>query len=355
MRPLLRSLGMLTILFALVERGSAQGEAGSIDGITPAAARHGGTVTIDGKGFGAKNVQITVAGIAAQVLTATGNQATFLVPAAAPAGATVVTATNPGGHSGSIAFRVLEGILLTGTGPALAATSDMPPVGVDHSLIQNGVFLTRIDVTFAPGATVDQINQALAKVQGGIVSMSKGSPFVTIGVPQGTPAALEGVAQILRSSPGILWAFVGRAPKPDVLPIDPSSFQDKHLLPTRFPAAWNAGLLAFRNCGTQPKLPVLVADEFSDSALPPAYIGFPAQVPGFHVTPPPPPPPVVETTETHGFDVTTTLAALFDTHTPTGANPFTQCLDVVGVQIGGVTLLEALDRMATPFRRGISS
>jgi len=47
-----------------------------------------------------------VGGVPASVTSATGNQATFVVPAGVAPGVVVVTATNPGEQSGSIAFRV---------------------------------------------------------------------------------------------------------------------------------------------------------------------------------------------------------------------------------------------------------
>ena len=45
----------------------------------------------------------------AQLVSADGNRATFIVPTSASSGVTMVTATNPGGHTGSIAFRVKGG------------------------------------------------------------------------------------------------------------------------------------------------------------------------------------------------------------------------------------------------------
>lgn len=81
-------------------------QAARIDNISPSAARPGDQVTIRGNGFGGRNVAISVGGVAAHVLEAKGNTATFFVPAAASPGPTLVTATNPGGHSGSIAFTV---------------------------------------------------------------------------------------------------------------------------------------------------------------------------------------------------------------------------------------------------------
>lgn len=55
-------------------------EAGNIDSIAPACATVGDRVTITGIGFGAHNVSIAADDIPAQVVAATGNSATFIVP-----------------------------------------------------------------------------------------------------------------------------------------------------------------------------------------------------------------------------------------------------------------------------------
>ncbi len=80
--------------------------ASQITSITPSCAAAGDTVVIEGNGFGATNVTITVGGVVAQVVAATGRRVTFIVPPAVPPGLTPVTATNPGGHTGSIPLRV---------------------------------------------------------------------------------------------------------------------------------------------------------------------------------------------------------------------------------------------------------
>src|SRR2546425_6414556 len=77
-----------------------------ISSISPACAAVGDTVLLSGNGFGAPNVRVTVGGVTAQVVSASGNKVTFLVPAGVPAGVTTVTATNPGGQTSSIAMRV---------------------------------------------------------------------------------------------------------------------------------------------------------------------------------------------------------------------------------------------------------
>lgn len=89
-------------------RPTLAAEAARIDSINPSCASVGDAVTIIGIGFGAQNVKVTVGGLPAPVLTATGNQVTFTVPTNASLGSTTVTATNPGGHIGSIAFQVCD-------------------------------------------------------------------------------------------------------------------------------------------------------------------------------------------------------------------------------------------------------
>ncbi len=74
-----------------------------ITSISPFCATIGDTVVITGNGFGAHNITIKVGGVEAQVISATGNKAKFIVPAGVVAGMTTVTATNPGGQTGSIA------------------------------------------------------------------------------------------------------------------------------------------------------------------------------------------------------------------------------------------------------------
>jgi hypothetical protein len=74
--------------------------------IDPPCAGPGDMVRLTGNGYGALNVTVRVHGLLAQVVEAYGHTAVFIVPANAPAGITTVTATNPGGHTGTVAFRV---------------------------------------------------------------------------------------------------------------------------------------------------------------------------------------------------------------------------------------------------------
>jgi hypothetical protein len=74
--------------------------------LPPSCAANEANVKITGTGFSSQNVTIKIGTTLATVINATGNQATFVVPIGVAPGVTTVTATNPGGHSGSIAFRV---------------------------------------------------------------------------------------------------------------------------------------------------------------------------------------------------------------------------------------------------------
>src|SRR3989442_1596441 len=99
------------------DRGDGRSLQVRIDSITPSSAARGEQVTITGVGFGAGNVHVSVGGVAAQVLVAIGNSATFRVPFGVRPGATTVTATNPGGHSGRIAFTVVNRAPQANAGP----------------------------------------------------------------------------------------------------------------------------------------------------------------------------------------------------------------------------------------------
>jgi IPT/TIG domain len=71
---------------------NAQLQAGLIDGIAPAAARANELVTITGHGFGAFNVRVLIAGVAAQVVRTDSGHVTFRVPVGLQPGPATVTA-----------------------------------------------------------------------------------------------------------------------------------------------------------------------------------------------------------------------------------------------------------------------
>ena len=82
--------------------------AARITSIQPACAAPGQRVTLIGGGFGARNVRVTVVGVPASVVSATGNRVTFVVPLSVQPGPTTVTAKNPGvaSDTASVPFNV---------------------------------------------------------------------------------------------------------------------------------------------------------------------------------------------------------------------------------------------------------
>lgn len=350
---------LLAVAILLPASATPARAADRVSAITPQAGRPGDTVTIAGNGFGAKNVRITVAGLPAVVVKATGSVVSFVVPPAVPTGVVTVVATNPGGQRGSIAFRVLEGVRLRGTPTALARevlTSLRPAPAAPADIDSRGVILTRIDARIAADATAGELNAALVSINGGIVAMQPGVLAIVVAVPrQNTAADLALQAAVFAASPGIRAASAGQQPARQVLPFDESAAVPgmstlenvqvvHHLLPARFPAAWNAAGAGQRLLDGCRPIPVVVQDYFGQ-------IGtdwdaeFPSVVPGTLAGD--------GSADTHGFDVLTTLAANFDAGPLTGANPFQRCLDlrrvsVHGISYGGVALQLAAQLQSLP-------
>jgi hypothetical protein len=200
--------------------------------------------------------------------------------------------------------------------------------------------MTRLEIYLNPGATVGQLNSALRSVGGGIVTMLTGLPAMTISVPpQPDVNALLGLTQILDQSPAINAAFLANVVSPKVLPPGPAgdpSNRDQigHLLPARFPAAWNVSHRATNNCAGR-RVTVFVADSFGDSY--PGAADFTTEIPRFRLTGAP-----FDHTNSHGNYVTTTLAALFNGKNPAGANPFSDCLQLELVQLGNLAIVDSV-------------
>jgi len=334
---------VLALTPAVVVGAEPSQPAGRIATITPQSGRPGDEVTIAGIGFGALNLRVTVAGVPALLIRATGSTATFVVPGRTPAGVVSVVATNPGGEAGAIQFRVLEGVLLPGNpaAPVADALTDVRPIpGSPADVDVDGFILTRLDVRLTPDATVGELNVALVGVNGGIVGMQRGVLTVVVGVPrQPTAADLRRQAASMAAFPGIRLASAGRQSAAKVLPfnaLDPEPNVPSltkldvmgQLVPSRFPAAWNAAGADQRLLDGCRPVPVIVQD-YLGQASPDWTAEFPtlgaASLLGDG------------SAIRHGFDVLMTLAANFDAHALTGANPFQQCLDLRPLKVLGLS------------------
>ena len=120
----------------------------------------------------------------------------------------------------------------------------------------------------APGATVAQVNAALASVGGTIAGAVAGSPQLVVTIPDpGTLAALEDLLDALRAMPGIERATLADLPATNELPTGFASPLSAtggaalgHLVALRMPAAWNAR----RAIRLADRPTLIVADMFGD-------------------------------------------------------------------------------------------
>jgi hypothetical protein len=111
-------------------------QAARIDTVSPAQAAAGQIVTITGGGFGGRNVRITVGATAADVVSATGSRVSFVVPGGVACGPTVIRATNPGGHSGQIAFSACA---LVNLAPVVDAGPDLTVMSPNAASLKGSV------------------------------------------------------------------------------------------------------------------------------------------------------------------------------------------------------------------------
>lgn len=225
--------------------------------------------------------------------------------------------------------------------------------------IVRGYLLTRLFVAFKADATVGQVNAA-AKLVGAssIAFSSKNSTMLTFEVPrQASIVAMSALAKKINAQPGVFVALPGREFKSSVLPerepnVSVSPQDLKHLLPTRFPQAWNARNAAPADCSSK-TVDVYVWDIFgADSSRP----SFPNQFDSNNFFPDPNGVGPGDFDEAgHGYDVSLTLAAAFDSRLPTGANPFHDCLTIRQVEAFGYDMSEAIAHLLDSARNPASS
>ena len=147
--------------FTCASAAAGQSRAGRIDKIAPTAARLGEHVTITGNGFGGPNVKVTVGGVDAKVVSARGNRVTFVVPDGLSGGAAVVTATNPGGHTGAIGLDVKLPEILSRDDAHAASVVISPQGGVVAATGPDGAIYT---LAVPPRALADDTRITLTPV-----------------------------------------------------------------------------------------------------------------------------------------------------------------------------------------------
>jgi hypothetical protein len=242
-----------------------------------------------------------------------------------------------GGGGGGAPDRPLGLLAGDAASPALSALVNLAPQPAASADIVNGLMLTRLQVAIAAGATVGEVNSALAAVGARIVAMVAGLPAVSVAIPrQNGLDELKVLASTLQAQPGILAVLLAWQAGLDVAPPAPADAVAAigHLQSAKFPAAWNARSAA-GDCTD--KVRVIVADMFHRPVV--LDNGFATQVPGVtelgvdSVDP-------LSTDGFHGYDVLTTLAAKLDTAVPTGANPFVECLDIKALQLVELNQIE---------------
>lgn len=239
--------------------------------------------------------------------------------------------------------------MISGSESALAAavlvtTSDSPLPSAD---ISGNFLLSRLLVSLKANTTVGQVNAA-ARVVGAtrITSSEPGSLLIVLEVPrQSNVAAIQQLAKTLRAQAGVAFAWPGETASSAVLPeasagVPVAVESVGHLRGNRFPQAWNARQAFAADCLPR-SVSVYVMDKFGPESARPHFFdeveraSFVADPNGLSTT-----------AEGHGYDVAATLAANFDAETPTGADPFADCVIVHAIEVQQNEQLDAVRRAA---------
>ncbi len=174
------------------------------------------------------------------------------------------------------ACPLLEG---PGDAPAVDATRDLergagvPAAEISLDAAGLAVARTRLEIAFAPTATVGAVNTVLAALGAELVSTLEGVLILTVRIPDpGTLAALDAIIVGLEASPIVRWVNRGTFLTTALLPANyPPGSVDlpklDHHLAVRAHAAWNARAAL---AGATPPL-VLVTD-FYGGGLPNADV-----------------------------------------------------------------------------------
>src|SRR5437773_843265 len=163
-----------------------------ISSISPVCAAVGDAVTLTGNGFGAANIRVTVGGVTAQVISASGKKVTFRVPAAVPSGLTTVTATNPGGQTDSIALQV-KGPEICGDAVDNDCDGQIDEPEACQPVNKPPVAAAGPDQTVVVGTTVHLSGSASSDVDGDLLTYQ----WVFVSRPLGSTAVLSDTTAVM--------------------------------------------------------------------------------------------------------------------------------------------------------------
>ncbi len=304
----------------IVSSGPPQASVPNVVGLTQSGAT--GLITGDGLVIGTVTQQTSATVTAGNVISESPIAGTLVG---------VGSAVNLIVSSGAAAY---QGTLLSGnpTSLAVSATTNLGPLQSAAAAIpastSGGLLLDKIDVYFAPTATVAQVNAAIQSVNGSISAMATGAPAVVIQIPIAPDATtLVQTAQGLAQLPGILDAQPGvmsgdlSLPGPDYAGTE----NIQHLAAARFPAAFsvlsNPSLGVLNQCPLQSQIAVIVTDNFDSdpNANPPVLsstVDFANRLPSFVLEvfddhDGNPTPNIVSVGNPHGNEMTMILAAIW--------------------------------------------
>ena len=259
---------------------------------------------------------------------------------------------DPGGGDDDddvIVDPIPDGVLLEGEAGSSAKTALytlLPTAVPEEGILEDGLLTTRLAAVVHPDATVGEVNAALEAAGARIVSMMNDRIHVTLKIDAVDSAEdARAIAQALRESPGILYAYPARQalplPLPEMPPPGglwqrdlPGSGADSlnHLIAMRMPPAWNAAQLAVAK---DHQVTVLVPDDYRNhfehhviDCQVVDYIGGGTSA------------DVIDGMDTgnHGYHVSGIIGADFDGMTPTGTSPDpVRLLDLRSWPIGGLS------------------
>jgi hypothetical protein len=147
---------------------------------------------------------------------------------------------------------------------------DRAGISIEEATVEDGVRVvrTRLVLRMTPTATVAQINSILGSVNGAIVAMGSGSPYLTIAIPDpGSLPVLDSILAAVNMAPGVVEVFADTLADREILPPGSISFDpgvSANQMAIRAPAVWTLQNQFPANAAGAPVL--LIVDYFGNGA-----------------------------------------------------------------------------------------